>query len=153
MNETKNSEFQVVDQFKDPLWRIQNLYLIRDKTHNKRKMQFNNAQKRIVSIVGDKIRKGLPINHYDLKYRQGGVSTFWVLFYLDNMIFNPNTINVIIAQKQESLNHLWDIVRIAHETMPDSLRPELEHDTSRTLSIKGTHSKIMVSLKVQSTVL
>ncbi len=145
---------EIPSQLKDPIWRIQNLYLIRDKNRRLVKMRFNLAQRRIIAVVGEAIRLGLkPIRHFDIKARQVGLSTFWGLIYLDNTIFTPNTISCIVAQKDESLKHIWDIIRVAHETMPDELRPRLKEDSVKTLAFADANSKIMVSLKVQSTVL
>lgn len=137
----------------DPLWRIQNLYLIRDKNRKLVKMSFNPCQDRIIKVVMDCLANDKPINHYDLKFRQGGVSTFWLLYYLDDTIWTPNTISGILAQKQDSLGHLWEIVRLAHATMPDQLRPALKADNAKTLAFENNNSKIFVSMKVQSTTL
>lgn len=143
---------QVVDDPTDPLWRLGNLYVIRDKQRRRRKLRFNTCQDRILSLVADSMRRRLPIRHYDLKYRQGGVSTFWALYYLDDTIFTANTISGIVAQKNDTLGHLWDIVRFAHQSMPDMVRPPLMKDNTRTLAFPNG-SKIFVSLKVQSTTL
>ena len=137
----------------DPLWRVQNLYLIRSKDRTLQRLKFNNVQNRIVGVISDRLSKGLPIRHYDLKFRQGGISTFWVLFYLDNTIFTPNTISVIQSVTQESNKHIWDIARLAYETMPTALRPRSNQDSATTLAFDETKSKIMVTLKVLSTTL
>lgn len=113
-------------------------------------MKFNTCQERILPVIREHIETGKPIDHFDLKFRQGGVSTLWVLFYEDNTIWTPNTITGIIAHKQESLGHLWEMVRIAHATMPDALRPIPKTDNVRTLAF-DSNSKIFVSQKVQST--
>lgn len=134
----------------DPLWRIQNLYLIRDKKKQRRRVRFNPTQTRILNAVRDRLVRRQPIRHYDLKFRQGGVTTFWDLFYLDDAIFNENTYAAIVAQKKESLSHIWEIVRFAHATMPSMLQPKLVSDSTRVLAFPNG-SKVMVSLKVQST--
>ena len=146
------SSIEVKANLSDPLWRCQNLYVIRDKKRQRRKLRFNTCQQRIIDAVGDRFRKRLPIRHYDLKYRQGGVSTLWELLYLDDTIFRPNTISGIVAQKQDTNNHLWDVVRFAHASMPSVLRPPLLKDSAKTLAFPNG-SKMFVSLKVQSTTL
>jgi hypothetical protein len=137
-------------EFQDPLWRIQNLYLIRTKKKGMVKMAFNPCQDRIIPIIRERLETGKSIDHYDLKFRQGGVSTLWVLYYEDDTIWNSNTITGILAHKQESLGHLWEIVRIAHSTMPEEFRPKPKTDNVRTLAFDN-NSKIFVSQKIQST--
>ncbi len=141
---------KLTGQIADPLWRIQNLYLIKDKKRQRRRAKFNNCQNRIVNVVGESIRKRTPIRHYDLKFRQGGVTTFWDLVDLDDAVFNENTTVAIVAQKQESLGHIWEIVRFAHATMPSALQPRLLKDSTRVLAFPNG-SKVIVSLKIQST--
>lgn len=94
-----------------------------------------------------------PIKAFFLKYRQGGVSTFWLLYWLDNTIFNANTVTGILADKRENLGYLFEIVRLAHQTMPPELQPKLGQDSKSVLSFPDTNSKIMVSLSIKATAL
>lgn len=139
------------NRFTDPLWRIQNIYLIRDKNRHLVPMRFNSIQKRLSVVVADSLDHKKPIRHMDLKYRQGGISTFWILYYLDNTLFTPNTITCILAQQKESLKYLWDIVRSAHMMLPDRIKPKCREDSAHTLYFEENNSKIMVSLKLLST--
>lgn len=134
-------------------WRIQNLYKIRNKKRELTRLKFNNIQIRIVNYVEECIRLGKPIRKIDLKYRQGGVSTFWLIFYLDDTIFSRNTITGILADKRESLGYLFEIVRLAHAEMPAQVRPELGEDSKTALTFPRINSKIMVSLSIKGTAL
>lgn len=137
-------------QLSDPIWRIQNLYLIRDKRRQRRRMVLNACQRRILAAIRPALDSRRPVRHFDLKYRQGGVSTFWLLYYLDDTIFTPNTSSAILAQEQDTLNFLWDVIRFAHSSMPPSLRPPLLKDNAKTLSFPNG-SRIMVALHVNGT--
>jgi len=134
-------------------WRLQHLYKIVDKNADLTRFILNPSQLRIREAILPSLKAGLPLRHYDLKCRQSGVSTFWLLYYLDEAIFHPNTFVGIQAQEQQTLDFLWEVVRRAHETMPNSLRPELRKDNAKTLSIAKTNSRVVVSLRVLSTTL
>ena len=136
---------------RDKLWRLQHLYRIKDKTKNRVKLRFNAIQRRIINALLLFWQAGKPIRHFDLKYRQGGVSTLYAIIYLDETAFHKNVTSGIIAQQRNSLNHIWEIVRFAHESMPTSVRPELKQDTAHTLAFKHLSSKILVDLKILST--
>lgn len=138
----------------DPFWRIQNFYLIRDKDKNRVRPKFKPSQERIYECIRERVRLGLPVRHYDLKCRQSMVTTFWMLFYLDDSIFNQNTRSAILAQKQDTLKIIWEAARFAHASMPSAIQPELIQDSANVLAFKGkdgqtTGSSIRVSLKVQ----
>lgn len=133
--------------------RIQNLYLLRDKQRRLRTLKFNPAQQLLADKVSECLRLGKPIRHMDLKARQVGASTFWLLYYLDDTLFTPNTITFIVAQKQETLGLLWDAVRLAYNNMPERYKPATREDSARTLTFDSLNSTIKVSLSVKSTTL
>ena len=137
-------------EFKDPLWRIQNLYKIRDKERRLIKFTPKPRQRVVLDEIGHLLREKKPIRRLDAKARQMGFSTLFGIIYLDDTIWTPNTISGIIAHARESLGYIWEIIRLAHATMPGALRPNLIDDSKTTLSFE-TNSKIMVSLKIQST--
>lgn len=98
-----------------------------------------------------KIKDMSPVRYFNLKYRQGGVSTFFLLWWLDDTIFNNNTTTGILSHKNESLKYLMEIIRTAHKTMPPRLRPKLGDNSKTSLSFPEIDSKIMVSLSIRST--
>lgn len=129
------------------LWRVQNLYRIRDKDRGLVKLKFNEIQQRILSNV-----EGMrPIRHFTLKYRQGGVSTFWLLWWLDDTITHANTVTGILADLRENLGYLWEIIKTAHAHMPSALQPKLGDDSKSVLTLPDRNSKMMVSLGFKST--
>lgn len=135
--------------FGSKLWRLTHFYKIRDKKKKLVKLKFNNIQKRIINAIEERHNTSKPIRHFDLKFRQGGVTTFWVLWYADDSIFHFNTVSAIMAHKQKSVNLIWEIARIAHEQMPSAVQPRLIDDSKSALSFDN-HSKIFVSLEVES---
>lgn len=142
-------------QLANKFWRLQNVYKIRDKKKNLQNLRFNNIQQAIIRSMEPNLdRNGnilKPLRIFDLKFRQGGVSTFWLLWWLDDAIFTRNTINGILADKKENLNYLFEIVRLAHDNMPSTLQPRLGEDSKSALSFEDINSKIMVSLSFKST--
>lgn len=107
----------------------------------------------IVEKISDNLITGTPINQMILKFRQGGVSTFWLLMHLDRTIFNGNITAGILADLKENLGYLFEIIRFAHETMPDELKPVLGSDSKSELTFPQIGSKIMVSLAYKATTL
>lgn len=141
-------------QYADKLWRIQHLYKIRDKNKKLVNLSFNAIQNQIL----DRVRKQSKdfeqaIRSFDLKYRQGGVSTFWLLWWFDETVWNENTITGVLADKKENLGYLFEIVRLAYDTMPEDFKPELGEDSKSALSFPGINSKIFVSLSIKATAL
>lgn len=130
----------------DKLWRVTHLYKIRDEQRRIRNLVPNEIQKLIIPRLLDK----KPVREFNLKFRQGGVSTLMLLWWLDDTIFNTNTVTGILAHKWESLGHLMDISRLAYQTMPEVFRPRVKTDSKHELSFPDLGSKFFVSLEIRS---
>ena len=131
------------------LWRIENLYkVVHKETKRMAPLKMNAIQRRIVDGIGKK----RPIREWILKYRQGGVSTFWLIYYLDESLFHENTVTGVLAHKWESLGHLMSIIRVAYENMPDQYRPPLIKDNLTEL-VFPNGSRIFASLSIRSATL
>lgn len=102
----------------DPYWRLTNLYSIIDKQANKIPFKENVVQKRINQ--SESFRKLI------LKARQFGVSTNELIKLLDWVMFNENSTAAIIAHKQDAIEKLFRIPRLAYDLLPDQLKPELD---------------------------
>jgi hypothetical protein len=144
---------ELKDNYLNRWWRLQNLYKIRDKNKHLSNLRFNAIQTHIIKDVIPDLVAGRPIRHWDLKYRQGGVSTFWLLFWLDDTIFTPNTISGVLADKHDNLRKLMKIIRMGWETMPERLRPELADDSKERLSFAHNNSEMFAALSIRSTAL
>lgn len=78
----KEQELFINNKLSSKLWRMDNLYTIRDKNNVKAVMKLNNSQKKVLS----KFRHKKKII---LKSRQQGISTLFLAYYLDACIFKP----------------------------------------------------------------
>ena len=138
---------------KDPLWRLENLYLIKTKKSKVSKLRLNRVQGILLDRIRNNVKTNSRVVDNVLKFRQGGVSTFFLLLHLDRTIFHPNTTTGILADLKENLGYLFEIVRFAHENMPEILKPKLGADSKTELTFPDIGSKIMVSLAIKSTTL
>ena len=110
-------KFKLYEKFRDPNWRLLNLYSIIDKESNKIPFRENCVQKRINESKAK--RKMI------LKARQFGVSTNELLKLLDWVMFNENSTAAIIAHKQDAIEKLFRIPRLAYDLLPPMLKPKL----------------------------
>jgi hypothetical protein len=107
--------------FADPLWRLNNLYNIIDKTGKKRIFRLNWAQRELY----DKM-------HYCniiLKARQLGVSTFVSILFLDRCLFNSNVAAGIISHTREDAEALFKKIKFAYDNLPEELKKERSANT------------------------
>jgi len=139
----------------DKFFRLRTLYRIKTKDRKSQLFKPNRIQERLIREIRPNLGKDgqitRPIRHFTLKYRQGGLSTFWLLWWLDDTIFHKNVNTGILAHKKESLGYLWEIIRHAYDTMPAGLRPSSGDDSKSSLSFPTVGSKIFVSLGIRST--
>lgn len=127
------------------LWRVNNLYKIRTKDKGIIRFKFNSIQQKIAEDV-----KGInPTRHFSLKSRQVGLSTFWLLWWLDDTIFNKGIVTGVLAHKLESINHLSSIVKIALSNIP-GLPTKLDEDNKTRISFASMDSTIIFSLEIRS---
>jgi hypothetical protein len=105
-------------EIKNPIWRLNNLYKVVDKSGRKVSFKQNNVQK----LLNDSKEKRKRI----LKARQMGVSTNELLKMLDYVLFNKNKTACILAHEQDSIQKLFRIVRRAYEFIPEELKPKLD---------------------------
>lgn len=131
----------------DKLWRISHLYKIRNKNKQLTNLKPNNIQLKIYEAIKDKPL----VRDYFLKYRQGGVSTWFLIWWLDETLTKRNTISGILSHSRESLKYLWDIIRIAYVNMPDVCREPTSKFNETELAFPNLNSKIFVSLGIRST--
>lgn len=64
-----------------------------------------------------------------LKYRQGGITTLYVIDLLDEALWVPGMSCALIAHEAKKLPEYFDIVKRAYENMPDMLKPKTRTDT------------------------
>lgn len=139
----------------DRFWRLRHLYKIRTKERKVVQFHPNGIQQRLLtSIAGCMDARGKiikPIRNFTLKFRQGGISTLFLLFYLDDTLWHGNTQTGILSHKRESLSYLWDIVRFAYDSLPPDIKPALGEDSKTSISFHDRNSKMFISLSIRST--
>jgi hypothetical protein len=99
-------------------WRLSNLYYIKDK-HGKRVLfRPNWAQKQVMN--------NLWFFSVILKARQLGITTFFCILYLDQILFSEYKTAGIIAHKQEDAKRFFEEkVKFAWDNLPESLKSVL----------------------------
>lgn len=149
------------DTYGNKLWRLSHLYKIRTKKAQVIPFNINRIQGGIIKCLETRIDEGAPFRDFFLKFRQGGVSTLFELWWLDDAIFNPNRINATLSHKHDSLQELARIFRTGYDTMPQGLRPPLVTDNVAELEFGfgakdaagryAATSRLFVALDIRST--
>lgn len=107
-------ESRAVELLSNKLWRLSNLYYIKDKSGNKVLFEPNWAQLELMKP------------HYlniILKARQLGVTTFHALLFLDTCLFNHNINAAIIADNKPNAKEIFiDKVKFAYDCLPEWLK-------------------------------
>ena len=136
-------------RLRDKSWRLNHLYKIINKHGQLVTFKLNYEQKQLLNsyIIP---REGLGLREYILKDRQIGITTFHVLYYLDEVIFNKNRTAAIIAHEREALEKIFRKVKIALENMPHFLIPHTTIENKRELTFADLNSSIYIALKVRS---
>ncbi len=103
------------DQWKDPAWRLNNLYWITDADGQRIPFKMNWAQESLYENI-----------HYlnlILKARQLGFTTFIQLIMLDACVFLPNQRAGVIAHNREDAEAFFtDKVRYPYDQLPDGVK-------------------------------
>lgn len=132
------------DQFLDPIWRLNNLYKIVDKSGKLIPFRPNGVQSEILANVHDR--------NVLLKARQFGVTTLWCLVILDDCLFTPHVRGAVIAHKMDDAKVIFrDKVRMPYDNLDDGLRAVIPatQDSADTISF-GNGSSFRVSTSVRS---
>jgi len=83
----------------DHKWRMKNLYYIRDKKGNKVKFKPNATQLYMI--------EHLWFMNIIVKARQLGLTTFFTIFYLDQVLWSENKVAGIIAHREEDMKRIF----------------------------------------------
>ena len=132
--------------YANKLYRINHFYKIRTKDRRLIPFKFNSIQEKIYETF----QMQNPVRQFYLKYRQGGVSTFWLLWWLDDTIFTPNTVTGVLAHKWDSLHHLWSIIEVAWANFPNEFRPPKAEISKSRVHFPTIQSEMFVSLSIRS---
>jgi hypothetical protein len=98
----------------DPLWRLNHLYYIIDKSGSKVVFKLNWAQKELY--------QSMWYCNAILKARQLGISTFVCLLFLDRCLFNSNLSAGIICHTREDSEHMFKRIKFAYDGLPEEIK-------------------------------
>lgn len=135
-------------------WRMEHLYMI--KTENSRliKFAFNEVQEALWKYAEARQHRGLNI--IIDKSRKQGVSTFWLIYYLDDTLFTPNTTSFMMAHTRDDVQKLFKIVKLAYTKCPGKFKlesgkiwykPSAKYDNKNELTFNDINSTIYVGLE------
>lgn len=117
------------------LWRLNNLYTIIDKDGDRIPFVMNKSQHRVYAAVLEHPRLII------LKSRQQGISTFWLIFFLDDAIFENDFNLGLMAQGKEEAETLLLRVKTAWGALENSIKEflqvNLDKDNSSTFSFSN----------------
>jgi hypothetical protein len=133
---------EIVNLFKDPSWRLNNLYYIVNKQGQKIKFKLNWAQK--------ELHDNPWYCNIILKARQLGISTYICLLFLDRCLWNDNISAGIIAHTLEDSQQLFKRVKFAYDSLPEEIKKVIvaENDTANMLRFSnGSSIRVGTSLR------
>jgi hypothetical protein len=117
-----DEELEFKKNLQDPVWRINNLYYIVNKNGQKIKFKPNWAQQ----IVLD----NFWFFNIILKARQLGITTFFCILYLDQILFKSNKTACIIAHTDSDTKKIFQRIKFAWENLPEDLKESIGLPTS-----------------------
>jgi hypothetical protein len=133
-----------LEQLRDPLWRLSNLYKIKTKKGD------------VITFKPNAVQQEFIKNHTGrdivLKSRQQGISTLILLILLDKVLFSPNRTAVILAHTDKSVQRLFRTIRFAYDNIDPKLlpiKPEAKYDNKQELFFQEINSTIYVALSVR----
>lgn len=97
----------------DPDWRLRNLYAIRPKQGGLVKFRPKPVQEKV-------LREYWYVN-YLLKSRQQGMSTLWVIFFLDRVLFSKAKIAGVIDMTDKQARKKLSMAKRAYDAMDDPI--------------------------------
>lgn len=133
---------QAAKLLNDPLWRLNHLYWIIDKSGNKSLFKLNWAQ--------EKLYHDMWYCNLILKARQLGISTFISLLFLDRCLFNSNQHAGIIAHTREDAEIMFRRVKFAYDSLPAELKAlrSVNTDNARELQLSnGSTLRVGTSMR------
>ena len=145
----------VLDRLKDPIWRICNLYRVKDRNSKTVKFSPNIFQKRILYLLFKKGYRRLAV----LKVRQLGVTTLMQVIAADMMLWTKNSDLCFIADTKENaqkilsekLKFILNEFNINHPEFAAILESEtFAKDDASTLRLKEQNTSIVATARARS---
>lgn len=134
---------EIIKNLPNRLWRLENLYYIRDKKGRKVKFKLNWAQRELL--------QNLHNQNIVLKVRQIGCTTFSSILFLDHCFWCSNIASGIIADKRESSEEIfYSKVKYALDNMPSWCKDfnQSTNDNARELRFSnGSSYRVSTGLR------
>lgn len=132
------------------LWRLNNLYTVVDKHGNAVRFVMNEAQHVVYAMTRQHPRVII------LKSRQQGISTFWLVSYFDDGLFQELLAIGLMAQGVDEASTLLERTKFLWDKLdPDIkayLNRSLEKDNAKSFTFNN-HSQIFIRVSFRSTTL
>ena len=142
-----SDEDMILNYLPCKLWRMNNIYTIRDKFGTPMKFNLHRAQH---IVYADSLRHPRLII---LKSRQQGISTLWLISYFDDAVFLDNMNVGLMAQDADAATDLLERVTYAWDDLNDGIKTFLgivrETNNSKVTSFNNG-SKIFVRTSFRS---
>lgn len=135
---------EIVRDWSDPFWRLNNLYQVIDEDGKKIPFKLRPVQEEFL--------KAMWYQDVILKSRQHGFTTAIMYYFLDQAVFNSNVRAGIIAHRMEDVEILFrDKVKFAYDSLPEEVRQArpLVKDTAHELLLSN-NSSVRVGLSMRS---
>ena len=137
-------------QLTSRLWRLNNLYTIVDKDGNRIPFVMNKSQHKVYKAF--LIHPRLVI----LKSRQQGISTFWLILFLDECLFYDDINTGLMSQGKKESSKLLKRIKLAWDMLDQSIKDflniALDKDNSEEYSFSNG-STVYVSTSFRSATL
>lgn len=127
----------------DRKWRLNNLYFVKDENGNKVLFKMNPVQ--------EALHDNLWFFNIVPKARQLGITTFFAILYLDQVLFSQNKTAGIVAHRQEDMKKIFkNKIRFAWDNLHPWLRAKIGEpntDSANELTWPAPHGgSIFVSM-------
>lgn len=117
-----DEELAFWENLRDSKWRLNNLYYIINKHGKKVKFKLNWAQKKILDNIW--------FFTIILKARQLGITTFFCILYLDQVLFKANKTAGIIAHTDGDTKKIFQRIKYAWENLPETLKQNIGYPST-----------------------
>lgn len=123
---------------------MNNLYYIQDKKRRTIKFKFNSVQ--------EDVWKTRTSRDVYLKSRQITMTTFWVLYFLDECLFKNNIEARTIADTEDNLPKIFKKAKFAYQHLPETLKKlyPLHSNSKYEMSFGNRNSCYQVCLETHS---
>lgn len=121
----------------DPAWYIESFLQIRDKKAQIIPFKLNNAQKRVMKLLDEHKKDGIPLRYIVLKARQMGLSTLFEGLIFHDTANHQNKNSLIIAHEEQASSNLFGMSKLYYEYLPDAIKPMKKYANGKVLSFEN----------------